>query len=351
MKNTFKMTGYQVTTGQFVIGDEKSYVVSSPKADNYRGQVHICHNCFPSNNNFKKTKQLEIPGLKMGEHFGAAVSACDLTGDGRDDLLVGAPNYGDHVHPNTGRVHVLITSSQGFLLQRLTVVTPPDRFNGAKFGSSLGCLTLPDSGKQVIVGAPHYEQTGAVFLYRLKNNQMELSQTIKPTRATTRGFGLRLSEPITAGIAVAAPDSKEAFFVRVRPVVRFREVSTIRIQPTTIDRQRDREITLIIQPTIVRLSAPSEELLVRAEVQTDGRLTAVGTNNQQGTFSRNSVATSELRLKYNLDLSSNNLHPVHLNIALKYSLPACTDSYTRPCPVFNNIPGRCGVVGSLLNTE
>ena len=173
------------------------------------------------------------------------------------------------------------------------------------------------------------------------------------TEAATGVFGVVgiCATACTAGIAVAAPDSKEAFFVRVRPVVRFRDVSTIRIQPTTIDRQRDREITLIIQPTIVRLSAPSEELLVRAEVQTDGRLTTVGTNNQQGTFSRNSVATSELRLKYNLDLSSNNLHPVHLNIALKYSLPACTDSYTRPCPVFNNIPGRWGVVGSLLNTE
>ena len=87
------------------------------------------------------------------------------------------------------------------------------------------------------------------------------------------------------------------------------------------------------------MSAPSEKLVDRAEVQTDGRLTAASTQHQ-GTFTSGSSTTSELRLKYNLDLSTNNLHPVHLNVALKFSLPACTDSYTKPCPVFNNVPGR-----------
>ena len=338
MMNTFKMTGYQITTGRFIKGDGKSLVVTAPKADNYRGEVYICHNCFK---NYQKMKQFEINGINMGEHFGAAVAACDLTGDGRDDLLVGAPNYGDRDHPNTGRVHVLITASSTKLsLQRFTFLLAPGRFRGAKFGSSVGCLSLPDSGKQVVVGAPHYQQTGAVFLFRLIDSKLELSQTITPSGFNTRAFGLRLSDPSSDGIAVAAPKSSEAFFIRVRPVLRFKDISSIRIEPKTIDRAKDKQITVIIEPRIIRMSAPSEMLLVRAEVQTDGRLTAASPSGQQETFSSGSSVTSELRLKYNLDLSTNNLHPVHLNVALKFSLPACTDSYTKPCPVFNNIPGR-----------
>ena len=101
------MTGYQVTTGQFVSGRGRSLVVTAPKADNYRGRVHVCHDCFSSPRNSERLIQFEISGVNLGEHFGAAVAACDLTGGGRDHLFVGAPNYGDRHHYNTGRVHVL----------------------------------------------------------------------------------------------------------------------------------------------------------------------------------------------------------------------------------------------------
>ena len=310
MMNTFKMTGYQMTTGRFIKGDGKSLVVTAPKADNYRGEVYICHDCFYKRRQEKR--QFEITGVNIGEHFGAAVAACDLTGDGRDDLLVGAPNYGDRDHHNTGRVHVLITASSTKLsLQRFTFLLAPGRFRGAKFGSSVGCLSLPDSGKQVIVGAPHYQQTGAVFLFRLIDSKLELSQTITPSGLNTRGFGLRLSDPSSDGIAVAAPKSSEAFFIRVRPVVRFKDISSIRIEPKTIDRAKDKQISVIIEPRIIRMSAPSEKLVVRAEVQTDGRLTAASPSGQKGTFTSGSSATSELRLKYNLDLSTNNFKVSH----------------------------------------
>ena len=341
MKNTFKMTGYQVTTGQFFQGVAASFVVTAPKADNYRGKVHICHDCFPAY--YEKSFQFGIRGVKIGEHFGAAVAACDLTGDGRDDLLVGAPNYGDRLHYNTGRVHVLITT--GFHWQRFAFLSPPARLSGARFGSSVGCLALADSTNQVIVGAPYYLETGAVFLFRMRNNKLELSQTIQSPGLPTRGFGLRLSEAkLGAGIAVAAPDNREAFFIRARPVPRFRDISSIRIEPKVIDPKRDKQITVKIEPKIIRMSDPSVELIIQAEVETDSRLTPESSVIQGRTFAGGSQTTPELRLIYNLDLSStNNLLPLQLNVALKFSLPACTDSYSKPCPVFNNVPGQVGV--------
>ena len=52
------------------------------------------------------------------------------------------------------------------------MITPPgelEQVTGAMFGSSLACLGQSDSGdvtKMVVVGAPYYDQHGAVFVYR-----------------------------------------------------------------------------------------------------------------------------------------------------------------------------------------
>lgn len=36
---------------------------------------------------------LEINGTQVGEYFGAALTACDVTGDSLDDLVVGSPLF------------------------------------------------------------------------------------------------------------------------------------------------------------------------------------------------------------------------------------------------------------------
>jgi hypothetical protein len=44
--------------------------------------------------------QLELNGTQLGEYFGASVLAVDLTGDGKAELLVGAPQHS--LSPETG---------------------------------------------------------------------------------------------------------------------------------------------------------------------------------------------------------------------------------------------------------
>jgi hypothetical protein len=57
-----------------------------------------------------RNQNYEVGGEQEGERFGAAVAACDLDGDGREDLTVGAPLYaataGDQYE--TGRVYVYL---------------------------------------------------------------------------------------------------------------------------------------------------------------------------------------------------------------------------------------------------
>ena len=113
--------------------------------------------------------------------------------------------------------------------------------NGAKFGFSVSCLGLTDTGSEgremVAVGAPYYgaNNQGAVFVYRIKNDQLELSQTILPSDNLITGFGMKLSDVlenidgVTAGFGVAAPESNSITYIRTRPVVRFQDDTSIQL--------------------------------------------------------------------------------------------------------------------------
>jgi hypothetical protein len=52
----------------------------------------------------------ELEGQEVGEYFGAAVCVLDVNGDGLDDMLVGAPHYGDKRTWDQGRIYVYLTT-------------------------------------------------------------------------------------------------------------------------------------------------------------------------------------------------------------------------------------------------
>ena len=157
----------------------------------------------------------------------------------------------------------------------------------------------------------------------------------------SRGFGWRLSDQVLPhpGLGVGAPDSSRSYFIRTRPVPRFRDISIIEIDPKTIDTKKHKKITLKIKPRIFRISYPSVQLIIRATVQTDNRLRPAGHFIDEQIFGARIEETSPLTFQYDLELTKENLRPVTLRVALHYSLVKCSDSYNQPCPTFDDITG------------
>jgi hypothetical protein len=60
------------------------------------------------------TNHLNLTGEQLGSYFGYALCVSDLDGDGRDDLVVGAPLYTDlsnnKGYYETGRIYVFYQS-------------------------------------------------------------------------------------------------------------------------------------------------------------------------------------------------------------------------------------------------
>ena len=107
MREVLRYTGYHLTTGQFGT-DGPSLVFSAPNDNDYKGKIYICQHCFQMNASILQ----EVNGSRVAELFGASVAACDVNGDGHDDLIVGAPHYAENENFwNTGRAHVFLWNS------------------------------------------------------------------------------------------------------------------------------------------------------------------------------------------------------------------------------------------------
>jgi hypothetical protein len=103
-------------------------------------------------------------------HFGYSVAAGDFNGDGADDLLVGAPDYGSYTE---GRAFIWWGDSTAFLGPNGTPGNADWQYGAddmeAKLGWSVASAgDVNNDGKEdVIIGAPYYNiyNTGKAFLF------------------------------------------------------------------------------------------------------------------------------------------------------------------------------------------
>ncbi|XP_039556780.1 integrin alpha-IIb isoform X3 [Passer montanus] len=159
--------GYSVAVGEFDGNPKtKEYVVGVPNKSNTRGEVEI----FTAGDTLRRLRG--IASEQVASYFGHTVAVADVDGDGRDDLLVGAPLYmarrSDGQRSELGRLYLYLGRGQQPLAgppQTLTGTHPYGRFAAAI--ASLGDLDKDGFG-DVAVGAPQGGDSGSgqVFIFR-----------------------------------------------------------------------------------------------------------------------------------------------------------------------------------------
>ncbi|KAM6238640.1 integrin alpha-IIb [Porphyrio hochstetteri] len=159
--------GYSVAVGEFDDNPQtRECVLGVPNKSNTRGEVEILslEGTLP--------RLQGITGEQVASYFGHTVAVADIDGDGKDDVLVGAPLYmarrPDGQRSEVGRLYLYLRRGQKPLTQHPQVLTgtqPYGRFAAAI--TSLGDLDKDGYG-DVAVGAPLGGDSGSgqVFIFR-----------------------------------------------------------------------------------------------------------------------------------------------------------------------------------------
>lgn len=160
-----------------------------------------------------------VPGTpEGGDRFGAALAVGDVTGDGRADVLVGAPGERVGTALEAGSVTLLKgstaglsgTGAQAFYQGQSGV--PGSAEGGDKFGASVALLHLDRrGGLDAVVGAPGEEVTGDLAGYpsgSVTRLQGDVGGLV-PLSMTWTGLGTRSGHvwPQRYGLRIAGPQS------------------------------------------------------------------------------------------------------------------------------------------------
>uniref|UniRef100_A0A182P0U7 Uncharacterized protein n=1 Tax=Anopheles epiroticus TaxID=199890 RepID=A0A182P0U7_9DIPT len=189
----YSYLGMAVTGGRF-FGQHMAYAGGAPRAAQGNGEVVIFTNRF-KRNPFEFVVSLR--GEQFGSGFGSTLASADINGDGRLDLLVGAPNYFNRT--DGGAVYVYLNRGTHFndeYDQRLT-----GRLE-SRFGTAIAnCGDLNHDGlDDVAIGAPYESAgTGRVYIHfgtkdgALSPDPVQIIDPAELFPSTGRTFGSSLS--------------------------------------------------------------------------------------------------------------------------------------------------------------
>ncbi|RNA43640.1 integrin alpha-PS1 isoform X2 [Brachionus plicatilis] len=176
-----------------------------------------------------KLLSVKLNGWQKGAYFGFSMCACDVNGDGLEDLIVGAPYFSKKNEPDSGRVYVYLNDLiLGFRDEYVVDFGGKAR---SLFGHALTCLgdIDKDGSADFAIGAP-YENFGAVYVVRGNKEvgKINVSQVIRSEDLNERmeafGYslsgGLDMDSNLYPDLAIGALKSNKVVLLRTRPVVK-----------------------------------------------------------------------------------------------------------------------------------
>ncbi|XP_078489707.1 integrin alpha-11 isoform X3 [Ciona intestinalis] len=234
--------GYSVSTGLYD-GSGKQFVASGAPRYMLEGGV-VLYEPQVGSSNFTNSQTIQAYGSykQLGSYFGATLLSVDINGDGKDDLLVGAPLYiGDNY--DEGRVFVYLSQASNSIQAWASPGFVPKVFSGMKdvggrFGSAISSAAdLNNDGfNDVIIGAPLADNgAGVVYVYHGNSdfstaNSLQYKQRIAATALSGTNLqyfgqslqgGVDLDGNLYPDVAVGAPRSDTVVIFRTRPVAKF----------------------------------------------------------------------------------------------------------------------------------
>nr|XP_046490036.1 integrin alpha-9-like isoform X1 [Neodiprion pinetum] len=223
--------GYAVTSGIYFDDAEHIDVRGGPRGNKLLGEVRLFQ--FPSNTGESEAVKslLNLNGEQIGEHFGATLASCDIDGDSKHDILVGAPLWSKNIE-ELGRIYIY-RQGYGRCYQKIKscgfkkLEHIAGKISGGRFGAAITCLgdINYDGFADVAVGAP-YDGNGAVDIYYGSKNGLDLDNRRRISGPeNTKGFGFLISEAVDiddngyVDIAIGAYLSGHVMLVRSNSVV------------------------------------------------------------------------------------------------------------------------------------
>lgn len=97
--------GYALTSGAYFEQEDILYASGVTRGADLHGKVFVFN--FPLTSIKHIQIKTKVEGEQVGEYFGAALTSCDINNDGKDELIVGAPQWTKDM--DEGRVYIFTT--------------------------------------------------------------------------------------------------------------------------------------------------------------------------------------------------------------------------------------------------
>ncbi|CAB1326588.1 unnamed protein product [Coregonus sp. 'balchen'] len=230
--------GFSLDSGKYITKKGQLTVVAGAPRAHHSGEVVLLKK--ESDVSSMLSPEYILEGEGLASSFGYDLAVVDLTGDGWQDIVVGAPQFFEKDGKVGGAIYAYI--NKGGVWSKLT----PTRIDGPQdsmFGlavENLGDLNL-DGYQDIAVGAP-YDDNGAgkVFIYHgsAQGINIKPAQVLSGVPSKTRLFGYSLAGNMDLD-RNSYPDlaigslSDSVFVYRARPVINIQKV--VKTVPKEID--------------------------------------------------------------------------------------------------------------------